>query len=68
MFHWTPHCITAHLGRCVMVLMLQRAAETITAMTWGHLRNRLAPVEAVRSTTDRGGSGNLHSGMSGLSA
>jgi len=52
MVHWIPHRITAHLGRCVLVLMLQCPAETITAMTRGQPRNRLAPLDAVRSTTE----------------
>ena len=43
------HC---PLELCVLALMIQRAAESSTAMTWRQLHDLLSPIEAVRYTTE----------------
>jgi len=52
MFHWMPQRITAHVKLCVLALMIQRAAEIATAMTWRQIQDLLAPIKAVRYTTE----------------
>jgi len=52
MFHWMPHRITAHVKLCVLALMIQRAAEIATAMTWRQIQDLLSPIKAVRYTTE----------------
>ncbi len=52
MFHWMPHRITAHVKLCVLALMIQRAAESTTALTWRQLHDLLSPIKAVRYTTE----------------
>lgn len=52
MFHWMPQRITAHVKLCVLALMIQRAAERTTAMTWRQLHDLLGPIKAVRYTTE----------------
>lgn len=43
MFHWMPHRITALLELCALALMIERAAETGTAMTRRQLHDLLTP-------------------------
>ena len=52
MFHWMPQRITAHVKLCVLALMIQRAAESTTAMTWRKLHDLLSPIKAVHYTTE----------------
>jgi len=52
MFHWMPQRITAHVKLCVLALMIQRAAESSTALTWRQLHDLLSPIKAVRYTTE----------------
>jgi hypothetical protein len=52
MFHWMPHRITAHIKLCVLALMIQRAAESATAMTWRQIHDLLTPIKAVRYTAE----------------
>jgi transposase len=52
MFHWMPQRITAHVKLCVLALMIQRAAERATAMTWRQIRDLLTPIKAVRYTAE----------------
>jgi hypothetical protein len=52
MFHWMPQRITAHVKLCVLALMIQRAAELATGLTWRQLHNLLTPIKAVRYTTE----------------
>lgn len=52
MFHWMPQRITAHVKLCVLALMIQRAAESTTAMTWRQLHDLLNPIKAVRYTAE----------------
>jgi hypothetical protein len=48
MFHWMPQRITAHVRLCVLALMIQRAAEHATGLTWSRIGDILATVKAVR--------------------
>lgn len=52
MFHWMPHRITAHVKLCVLALMIQRAAEIATEMTWRQIHALLTPIKAVRYTAE----------------
>jgi len=47
MFHWMPQRITAHVKLCVLALMIQRAAELRTGMTWANIRTALESIKAV---------------------
>jgi transposase len=52
MFHWTPRRIVAHVKLCVLALMIQRAAEIATDMTWSQLADTLERLKAVRYTAE----------------
>ena len=52
MFHWMPQRITAHVKLCVLALMIQRAAERATALTWRQIHDQLTPIKAVRYTAE----------------
>ena len=52
MFHWMPQRIVAHVKLCVLALMIQRAAETATDMTWRRIQAALEPIKAVRYTAE----------------
>ena len=52
MFHWMPHRITAHVKLCVLALMIQRAAEIATGLSWRQLASRLERLKAVRYTSE----------------
>jgi transposase len=52
MFHWMPQRITAHVKPCVLALMIHRAAERATAMTWRQFHDLLTPIKAVRYTAE----------------
>jgi transposase len=47
MFHWMPQRITAHVKLCVLALMIQRAAELRTGMSWAKIRTILEGIKAV---------------------
>ena len=47
-YHWTAHRITSHVKRCVLALLLERAAEIRVGDTWRNLRFALEEVKAVR--------------------
>ncbi|MCW5700593.1 MAG: hypothetical protein KIT00_12205 [Rhodospirillales bacterium] len=53
MFHWMPHRITAHVKICVLALMIQRAAELRTEMTWTTIHAALDPLKAVTYRTEK---------------
>ena len=53
MFHWMPHRITAHVKLCVLALMIQRAAELRTEMTWTNIRTALDALKAVSYRTEK---------------
>jgi transposase len=53
MFHWMPQRITAHVKLCVLALMIQRAAELRTEMTWTNIRNALDTLKAVSYRTEK---------------
>ena len=44
--------MTAHVKLCVLALMIQRAAEHATALTWRQLQDLLSPIKAVRYTAE----------------
>ena len=52
MFHWMPQRITAHVKLCVLALMIQRAAELATELPWNRLTATLAPLKAVKYTSE----------------
>jgi transposase len=52
MFHWMPHRIMAHVKLCVLALMIQRAAEISTGLTWRQLASLLERLKAVRYTSE----------------
>jgi hypothetical protein len=52
MFHYMPQRITAHVRLCVLALMIQRAAEHATGMTWRQIHDALTTVKAVRYTSE----------------
>ena len=52
MFHWMPQRITAHVKLCVLALMIQRAAELATELPWNRLIATLAPLNAVKYTSE----------------
>jgi transposase len=52
MFHWMPHRITAHVKLCVLALMMQRAAEIATGLTWRQLASLLERLQAIRCTSE----------------
>jgi hypothetical protein len=52
MFHWMPHRITAHVKLCVLALMIQRAAEIATGLSWRQLASLLERLKAVRYTSE----------------
>src|SRR3954453_14925716 len=52
MFHWMPHRITAHIKLCVLALMIQRAAEIATGLSWRQLASLLERLKAVRYTSE----------------
>ena len=47
MFHYMPQRITAHVRLCVLALMIQRAAEHATSMTWAQISAALEGLKAV---------------------
>jgi transposase len=47
MFHYMPQRITAHVKLCVLALMIQRAAEHATSMTWTQIGDALESLKAV---------------------
>jgi hypothetical protein len=47
MFHYMPQRITAHVRLCVLALMIQRAAEHATNMTWAQITDTLESLKAV---------------------
>ena len=53
MFHWMPQRITAHVKLCVLALMIQRAAELRTEMTWPTIRTVLGTLNAVTYRTEK---------------
>ena len=53
MFHWMPQRITAHVKLCVLALMIQRAAELRTEMTWTNIRTALDTLKAVSYRTEK---------------
>jgi transposase len=53
MFHWMPQRITAHVKLCVLALMIQRAAELRTEMTWTNIRTTLETLKAVSYRTEK---------------
>ena len=53
MFHWMPQRITAHVKLCVVALMIQRAAELRTEMTWTNIRTALETLKAVSYRTEK---------------
>ena len=53
MFHWMPQRITAHVKLCVLALMIQRAAELATELPWSRLTATLAPLKAVKYTSEK---------------
>ena len=53
MFHWMPQRITAHVKLCVLALMIQRAAELRTEMTWTNIRTALETLKAVSYRTEK---------------
>ena len=53
MFHWMPQRITAHVKLCVLALMIQRAAELRTEMTWTNIRAALDTLKAVSYRTEK---------------
>lgn len=52
MFHWMPQRITAHVKLCVLALMIQRAAEHATSMTWPQICDALESQKAVSCRID----------------
>jgi transposase len=44
-YHWTAHRISAHVGLCVLALLLERIAERRAKDTW---RNVLAKVDTIK--------------------
>jgi hypothetical protein len=52
MFHWMPQRITAHVKLCVLALMIQRAAEIATGLSWRQLASLLERLKAVRYTSE----------------
>jgi hypothetical protein len=52
MFHWMPHRITAHVKLCVLALMIQRAAEIATGLSWRRLAGLLERLQAIRYTSE----------------
>lgn len=53
MFHWMPQRITAHIKLCVLGLMIQRAVELRTEMTWTNIRPALETLKAVSYRTEK---------------
>lgn len=53
MFHWMSQRITAHVKLCVLALMIQRAAELRTEMTWTNIRTTLETLKAVSYRTEK---------------
>ena len=53
MFHWMPQRITAHVKLCVLALMIQRAAELRTEMTWTNIQTVLDTLKAVSYRTEK---------------
>ena len=53
MFHWMPQRITAHVKLCVLALMIQRAAELRTEMSWNKIRTALEGLKAVTYRTEK---------------
>jgi hypothetical protein len=52
MFHWTPRRIAAHVRLCVLALMVQRAAELRSGLSWPRLTAVLSRVKAVRHLSE----------------
>jgi hypothetical protein len=53
MFHWMPQRITAHVKLCVLALMIQRAVELRTEMTWTKIQTVLGTLKAVSYRTEK---------------
>ncbi len=53
MFHWMPQRITAHMKPYVLSLMIQRAVEIRTEMTWTNIRILLDTLKAVSYRTEK---------------
>jgi hypothetical protein len=52
MFHWTPRRIAAHVRLCVLALMIQRAAELRSGLSWLRIATALARLKAVRHSSE----------------
>ncbi len=52
MFHWTPRRIAAHVRLCVLALMIQRAAELRSGLSWMRIATALAGLKAVRHLSE----------------
>ena len=52
MFHWTPRRIAAHVRLCVLALMIQRAAELRSGLSWLRLTTVLSRLKAVRHLSE----------------
>jgi len=52
MFHWTPRRIAAHVRLCVLALMIQRAAELRSGLSWMRITTALAGLKAVRHLSE----------------
>ena len=52
MFHWTPRRIAAHVRLCVLALMIQRAAELRSGLSWMRITTALAGLKAVRHRSE----------------
>jgi len=53
MFHWMPQRVIAHVKLCVLALMIQRAVELRTEMTWNRIRTALDGLKAVTYRTEK---------------
>jgi len=47
-YHWRPHCITAHVKLCVLALLLRRDAEIRCQQTWRTIRHTLDQLKVAR--------------------
>ena len=51
-FHWRPWRIEAHVGLCVLALLLERVAEQRTGKTWRQLRSQLEKTKVIEYERD----------------
>ena len=60
MYHWLPHRIESHVKICVLVLLIEPAAEIKRGMPWSRITQVLRKIQATEFTASSHGSFQLN--------